>query len=160
MWVFMHCSSTCVQVQALFWVLSCRSVLVIRHGVKVICRSWCEWRMWKPLFVKIMYYFLKHVVLGIFYAPYLFSFVTVNLAVKFAVYVSMAGKSFYYSWDWLEAFQVGKICSKFAYWLWDNLVHEVALGIDCTYGKDVKVSLICCSCQLLSLWLCASFLRL
>jgi hypothetical protein len=145
-----------------FWVLSCRSVLVIRHGVYMICRSWCEWRMWKPLFVKIMYYFLKHVVLGIFYALYLFSFVTVNLAVEFAVYVSMAGKSFYYSWDWLEAFQVGKICSKFAYWLCANLVlchawscfwHWLHLCEGCQGIAD------CCSCQLLSLWLCASFLR-
>jgi hypothetical protein len=41
----------------------------------------------------------EHVILGIFYALYLFSFVTVNLAVEFAVHVSMAGKSFYYSWD-------------------------------------------------------------
>jgi hypothetical protein len=98
--------------------------------------------MWKPLFVKIMYYFLKHVVLGIFYALHLFSCVTVNLAVKFAVYVSMSGKSFYYPWDWLEAFPVGKFCSKFAYWLWANLVHKVAFSIDCTFGKDVKVSLI------------------
>ncbi len=35
---------------------------------------------------------------------------------------------------------MGKIWSKFAYWL--CAMHEVAFGIDCTYVKDVKVLLI------------------
>ncbi len=37
--------------------------------------------------------------------------------------------------------------------IWFCAMHEVAFGIDCTYGKDVKVSLIV---VLVSLWLCAS----